>query len=154
MVLGFDVYSKLNKLRIILDGICYTMFFQSWTTQSNLFSIELPSIEKIKAHLVSQSCADFLTRCSHPLWQNLDFFIHIPFINNEDINPTKTSHYGMSPKHLNLTQQECTQLLSQGLIEPAESQCTCETFYVNKRVEQAREKLRLVINHQPLNFFL
>ena len=74
MVLGFDVYSKLNKLRILPDGVRYKMFFQSWTTQPNLFQIEGNPIEQIKNQLISRSCADshadFLTKCAHPLWKN------------------------------------------------------------------------------------
>lgn len=40
------------------------------------------------------------------------------------------------------------------LIEPTRSEWICEAFYVNKRLEQARGKLRLVINYKPLNSFL
>jgi hypothetical protein len=60
----------------------------------------------------------------------------------------------MNPEHKILTQEECAQLQAQGLIEPTDSQCSCEAFYVNKRSEQKRDKLRLVINYQPLNHFL
>ncbi|GKD54736.1 hypothetical protein Tco_1288123 [Tanacetum coccineum] len=40
------------------------------------------------------------------------------------------------------------------IIEPTTSLWACEAFYVNKRSEQVRGKLRLVINYQPLNHFL
>jgi hypothetical protein len=66
----------------------------------------------------------------------------------------KASHSGMNPKHKILAQEECAQLQAQGLIEPTDSQWSCEVFYVNKRSEQKRGKLRLVINYQPLNHFL
>ncbi|KAH9671279.1 hypothetical protein KPL70_017307 [Citrus sinensis] len=46
-----------------------------------------------------------------PLWKNEQFFIHLPFKLNEDINPTKASHPGMSPSDLLLAKQECSQLL-------------------------------------------
>ncbi|PKI67620.1 hypothetical protein CRG98_012000 [Punica granatum] len=42
----------------------------------------------------------------------------------------------------------------QYLIEPSDAPWACEAFYVNKRFEQARGKLRLAINYQPLNHFL
>ncbi|KAK9010365.1 hypothetical protein V6N11_036876 [Hibiscus sabdariffa] len=60
----------------------------------------------------------------------------------------------MNPEHQKLAEAECNDLLQQGLIEPSDSQWACEAFYVNKRSEQARGKLRLVINYQPLNHFL
>jgi hypothetical protein len=75
------------------------------------------------------------------------FFIKLPFKLNEDINPTKASHSGMNPKHKTLAQEECAQLQAQGLIEPTDSQWFCEAFYVNKRSEKKRGKLRLVINY-------
>jgi hypothetical protein len=54
----------------------------------------------------------------------------------------------MNPKHKTLAQEECAQLQAQGLIEPTDSQWSCEAFYVNKRSEQKRGK------YQPLNHFL
>ena len=60
----------------------------------------------------------------------------------------------MNPDHLKLAVDECSQLLSQELIEATTSSWTCETFYVNKRLEQVHGKLRLVINYKPLNQFL
>ncbi|GKD18283.1 hypothetical protein Tco_1207441 [Tanacetum coccineum] len=60
----------------------------------------------------------------------------------------------MNPEHYQLAKEECEQLVSQGFIEPTTSPWACEAFYVNKRSEQVRGKLRLVINYQPLNHFL
>ena len=60
----------------------------------------------------------------------------------------------MNPDHYKLELQEVAQLNKEGLIEPTKSQWACEAFYVNKRAEQVRGKLRLVINYQPLNHFL
>jgi len=86
--------------------------------------------------------------------KSIVFFIKLPFKLNEDINPTKASHSEMNPEHKILAQEECAQLQAQGLIEPTNSQWSCEAVYVNKRFEQKRNKLRLVINYQPLNHFL
>ena len=51
-------------------------------------------------------------------------------------------------------QQECSQLLQQGLIESTDSDWACQAFYVEKQSELVREKKRLVIDYQPLNSFL
>ncbi|KAH9686157.1 hypothetical protein KPL70_014259 [Citrus sinensis] len=82
-----------------------------------------------------------------PLWKNEQFFIHLPFKLNEDINPTKASHPGMSPSDLLLAKQECSQLLQQGLIESTDSDWACQAFYVEKRSELVRGKKRLVIDY-------
>ena len=60
----------------------------------------------------------------------------------------------MNPDHLALAKQELTTLISEGLIEPANSPWACEAFYVNKHSEKVQGKLRLVINYQDLNHFL
>ncbi|KAE8719974.1 hypothetical protein F3Y22_tig00109923pilonHSYRG00045 [Hibiscus syriacus] len=111
-------------------------------------------VEELKVKACAESHEEFLSKCDHPLWRNSEFFIQLPFKKNEDINPTKASHSGMNPEHQKLAESECVDLLQQGLIEPSDSQWACEAFYVNKRSEQARGKLRLVINYQPLNQFL
>ncbi|GJY14750.1 putative reverse transcriptase domain, viral movement protein [Tanacetum coccineum] len=49
----------------------------------------------------------------------------------------------MNPDHYQLAKEECEQLVSQGIIEPTTSPWACEAFYVNKRSEQVRGKLRL-----------
>ena len=53
-----------------------------------------------------------------------------------------------------IAEQECVELLKFGLIERSDSQWACQGFYVNKRSEQVRGKMRLVINYLPLNIFL
>ncbi|KAK8990557.1 hypothetical protein V6N11_009249 [Hibiscus sabdariffa] len=111
-------------------------------------------LEELKARSCAESHEDFLSKCDHPLWKNPEFYVKLPFKKNEDINPTKASHTRMNLEHQRLAEAECNELLQQGLIEPSDSQWACEAFYVNKRSEQAREKLRLVINYQPLNHFL
>lgn len=80
--------------------------------------------------------------------------MRLPFKKNEDINPINASHSGMSPEHFQLAKIECEEQLQRKLIELCHSPWACEAFYVNKRVEQLREKLSLVINCQPLNHFL
>ncbi|MCH85865.1 polyprotein-like, partial [Trifolium medium] len=72
----------------------------------------------------------------NPLWENKEFFIQLPFKLNEDVNPTKATHPGMSPSDYALAKEECNQLLRQGLIEPTKSEWACQAFYVEKRSER------------------
>lgn len=51
---------------------------------------------------------------------------------NEDANPTKATHLGMTPSDLLFTRKECNELLQQGLIEPITSGWACHAFYVEK----------------------
>ena len=71
-------------------------------------------------------------RHSNHLWKNTQFFIKLPFKLNEDVNPTKATNPGMSPTDLKLAQQECLDLLQQGLIEPTKLDWACQAFYVEK----------------------
>ncbi|PKI67616.1 hypothetical protein CRG98_011996 [Punica granatum] len=61
-----------------------------------------------------------------------------------------------TPRFFMAQEDDVKQILSelQDLIEPSDAPWACEAFYVNKRSEQVRGKLRLVINYQPLNHFL
>lgn len=88
-----------------------------------------------------------MQNCSHPLWQTRKYFVKLPFKLNEDVNPTKASHSGMNPERLALAIEELHVLKQQKLIEATTSQWAYEAFYVNKRSEQVRGKMRLVINY-------
>ena len=114
-----------------------------------------PSYQDVSTKLLS-FCPESHSEFTHPnpLWKNKSFFIELPFKFNEDINPTKATHPGMSPSDLLLAQKECSQLLAQGLIEPTSSQWACQAFYIEKHSEIVRGKKRLVIDYQPLNMFL
>ncbi|GJX60433.1 putative reverse transcriptase domain, viral movement protein [Tanacetum coccineum] len=162
LLIGFDILHKLPNLRWSGEGLHYRSFFNPWTAMHRLFvaSITPPifNINSIKQRLIQTCCAsshtEFLTKHPSPLWLNPSFFVSLPFKQNEDVNPTKASHAGMNPDHYQLAKEECEQLFSQGIIEPTTSPWACEAFYVNKRSEKVRGKLRLVINYQPLNHFL
>lgn len=75
-----------------------------------------PSLESLKNEIVQSCCAtfhtEFQTKHSHPLWLNPSFFVSLPFKQNEDINPTKSSHPRMNPDHYELSLEECTQLVN------------------------------------------
>ena len=51
----------------------------------------------------------------------------------------------MTPTDLKLAQEECSQLLNQGLIEPTNSEWACQAFYVEKMSEIVREKNVLLL---------
>nr|XP_012568598.1 uncharacterized protein LOC101496717 [Cicer arietinum] len=157
IVVGMDVYSAANRLQILPTGIKFKREFKPYSGILKLYSLsEVPAgYEEIKSKLL-KLCADSHGQFSHPnpLWTNKDFFVQLPFKLNEDINPTKATHPGMSPSDLALAREECNQLLQQGLIEPTKSEWACQAFYVEKRSEKIRGKKRLVIDYKPLNHFL
>ncbi|KAH9752180.1 hypothetical protein KPL71_014599 [Citrus sinensis] len=147
----------IRHLQIIPTGIRVKSMFKPFTNILKLYHLsETPqSYQDISTKLLSfcpESHSEFTH--PHPLWKNKSFFIKLPFKLNEDISPTKATHPGMSPSDLLLAQQECSQLLAQGLIEPTSSQWACQAFYVENHSEIVRGKKRLVIDYQPLNMFL
>ncbi|KAH9697702.1 hypothetical protein KPL71_023720 [Citrus sinensis] len=154
---GFDILHQITHLQIIPTGIRVKSMFKPFTNLLKLYNLsETPqSYQDISTKLLS-FCPESHSEFTHPnpLWKNKSFFIKLPFKLNEDINPTKATHPGMSPSDLLLAQQECSQLLAQGLIEPTSSQWACQAFYVEKHSEIVRGKKRLVIDYQPLNMFL
>ncbi|KAH9716905.1 hypothetical protein KPL71_021632 [Citrus sinensis] len=154
---GFDILHQIKHLQIIPTGIRVKSMFKPFTDILKLYNLsETPqSYQDISTKLLS-FCPESHSEFTHPnpLWKNKSFFIKLPFKLNEDINPTKATHPGMSPSDLLLAQQECSQLLAQGLIEPTSSQWACQAFYVEKHSKIVRGKKRLVIDYQPLNMFL
>ncbi|KAL2541643.1 Reverse transcriptase domain-containing protein [Abeliophyllum distichum] len=158
IVIGFDIIQQLWAKRVIPkhNGLQYKSHFLPYIQPTTYFSMS--SLHSLTELLIRDCCAeshtDFLTKCTNPLWKNPNFFVSLPFKLNEDVNPTKASHIGMSPEHLQLATTELAQLQAEGLIEPTNSKWACQAFYVNKRAEQVREKMRLVINYKPLNHFL
>ncbi|KAH0781397.1 hypothetical protein KY290_000995 [Solanum tuberosum] len=148
LIIGFDSYKQLNdRLKVKTQGIAFGDNFKQSTTTTRLLTItEDERVKNIKSQLVEESCDDshkeFMKKHDNPLWLNKEFFISIPFKRNENINLTRASHSGMNPKHLQLAKKECDELLEYELIEPSDSQWSCEAFYVNKRAEQTRAKTK------------
>nr|AHC13200.1 polyprotein [Citrus endogenous pararetrovirus] len=157
ILLGFDILHQIKHLQIIPHGIRVKSMFKPFTDVLKLYNLSEtpPSYQDVSTKLLS-FCPESHSEFTHPnpLWKNQSFFVKLPFKLNEDINPTKATHPGMSPSDLLLAQQECSQLLAQGLIEPTTSQWACQAFYVEKHSEIVRGKKRLVIDYQPLNMFL
>ncbi|KAK3210865.1 hypothetical protein Dsin_015571 [Dipteronia sinensis] len=73
-----------------------------------------PTFQHIQQKLL-QFCINSHAEFTHQssLWKNPNFFVHLPFKLNEDINPTKATHSGMSPTDLQLATAEYIELLSQ-----------------------------------------
>ncbi|GJS01532.1 hypothetical protein Tco_0318040 [Tanacetum coccineum] len=161
LLIGFDILHKLPNLRWSGEGLHYRSFFNPWTAMHRLFvaSITPPifNISSISKYYPQKACCDppirfsLRTKPAFTLWLNPSFFVSLPFKQNEDVNPTKASHPGMNPDHYQLAKEECEQLVSQGIIEPTTSPWACEAFYVNKRSEQVRGKLRLVLELRMLH---
>lgn len=158
LLVRFRDYRKASGLRILPDGLRFKALFKPFIHTTKVFAITDPTLldfEPIRA-LIQKSCAYSHSQFNYPkpLWANPDFFITLSFKLNKDINPTKATHTGMTPTDLKLAQEECSQLLAQGLIEPTKSQWVCQAFYVEKRSETIRGKKRFVIAYKPLNHFL
>ncbi|KAH9680154.1 hypothetical protein KPL71_026442 [Citrus sinensis] len=157
LLLGFDILHQIKHLQILPNGIRVKSMFKPFTDILKLYNLsETPQPYQDISNKLLSFCPESHSEFTHPnpLWKNKSFFIKLPFKLNEDINPTKATHPGMSPSDLLLAQQECSQLLAQGLIEPTHSQWACQAFYVEKHSEIVRGKKRLVIDYQPLNMFL
>uniref|UniRef100_A0A1J3EQA9 Reverse transcriptase n=1 Tax=Noccaea caerulescens TaxID=107243 RepID=A0A1J3EQA9_NOCCA len=164
LVMGWDTYYALKKnFDISLEprGMRWKKLYKAFTTIPRLFTIEETALEefnKIKEEITTISCADshtdFLQKCSNPLWLNSEFFVKLPFKENVHTTPTRASHAGMPPTLLQQANDECDQLVNQGIVSSTNSPWACKAFYVNNRAEQARGKLRLVIDYKPLNQYL
>ena len=151
ILLGWDIFRQSKSLRILPTGIRYKKHFKAFSDIPKIFplsAIQAP-FEHIQQKLLLL-CADNHATFSHPslLWKNPDFFIKLPFKLNEDNNPTKATHSGMSPSDLKLANEECNELLRQGLIEHTSSSWACQAFYVEKHSELLRGKKRLVVDYK------
>ncbi|KAK0585709.1 hypothetical protein LWI29_032859 [Acer saccharum] len=157
ILLGWDIFCQCKSLRILPFRIRYKKNFKAFSDIPKIFplsAIRAP-FEQIQQKLLLL-CADNHVTFSHqsPFRKNPDFFIKLPFKLNEDTNPTKATHSGMSPLDLKLANEECNELLRQGLIEHTSSPWVCQAFYAEKRSELIRGKKRLVVDYKPLNLFL
>ncbi|KAH9724631.1 hypothetical protein KPL70_007559 [Citrus sinensis] len=147
----------VKNLFLTNSGVRYKQMFLPYTNTLRLYTLsETQSPYSQISQKLLEFCPENHSQFHHPapLWKNEQFFIHLPFKLNEDINPTKASHPGMSPSDLLLAKQECSQLLQQGLIKSTDSDWACQAFYVEKQSELVHGKKRLVIDYQPLNSFL
>lgn len=114
IIVGMGVYSAASRLQILPTQIKFKIEFKPYSRILKLYSLsKIPAgYEEIKSNLL-KLCADNHEEFLHlkPLWKNKDFFVQLPFNLNEDINPTKATHLGMSPSDYTLAREECNQLL-------------------------------------------
>ncbi|KAH9671262.1 hypothetical protein KPL70_017294 [Citrus sinensis] len=117
LLLGFDILHQIKHLQILPNGIRVKFMFKPFIDILKLYNLsETPQPYQDISNKLLSFCPESHSEFTHPnpLWKNKSFFIKLPFKLNEDINPTKATHPGMSPSDLLLAQQECSQLLAQG----------------------------------------
>ena len=136
--IGFDLFHHIPCLKWSSKGLLHKQHLLTWPQVPHLFSVD--PFDSLRIQIIKDCCAnshsEFLLKNPNPLWKNPNFFIHLPFKKNEDVNLTTASHRGMNPEHLVLAKQKLSTLLSEGLIEPKASPWACKAFYVNKHAEQ------------------
>ncbi|KAK1398016.1 hypothetical protein POM88_007879 [Heracleum sosnowskyi] len=112
LLIGFDILHNLKRVSWSKEGLKHKNHLLPWTKTLHLYPVEI--LSTIKEDIARTSCAEshteFLQKCSHPLWKNPEFFVHLSFKKNEDVNPTKASHKGMNPDHYALAIKEVDQL--------------------------------------------
>ena len=106
ILLGFDIIHQIKHLQIIPTRIRVKSMFKSFTNVLKLYGLSETSqpFQDISTRFLKfcpESHADF--HHPNPLWKNPQFFVQLPFKLNEDVNPTKATHPGMSPSDLVLT---------------------------------------------------
>ena len=114
LLIGFDILHLVKNLFLTSSGVRYKQMFLPYTDTLRLYALsETPSPYSHISQKLLEFCPENHSQFHHPspLWKNEQFFIQLPFKLNEDINPTKASHPGMSPSDLLLAKQECSQLL-------------------------------------------
>ena len=118
LLIGFDILQLVKNLFITPTCIKFKHIFMPYTDVLHLYTLSdtTPSYTSISQKIL-ELCPKNHSQFTHPspLWKNDQFFIHLPFKLNEDVNPTKATHPGMPPSDITLAKQECTQLLRQGL---------------------------------------
>ncbi|KAK8306600.1 hypothetical protein V6Z12_D03G138200 [Gossypium hirsutum] len=71
LIVGFDLYLKAKKLRILPEGLRYKQMFKPLIPIPRLFTIDANKIQQVVEELKQKVCAeshsDFLKKCDHPL---------------------------------------------------------------------------------------
>ncbi|KAH9657988.1 hypothetical protein KPL70_023307 [Citrus sinensis] len=84
-----------KNLFLTSSGVRYKQMFLPYTDKLRLYALsETPSPYSHISHKFLEFCPENHSQFHHPspLWKNEQFFIHLPFKLNEDLNPTKASH--------------------------------------------------------------
>ncbi|KAH9668358.1 hypothetical protein KPL70_021382 [Citrus sinensis] len=130
-VLLSDCWENHSKLFRAVNGKIFetTLITKKPIDMLRLYTLsDVPTPYSHISQKLLEFCPENHSEFHHPspLWKNEQFFIHLPFKLNKDINPTKASHPDWA----------------------------CQAFHVEKRPELVCGKKRLVIDYQPLNSFL
>ncbi|KAH9716901.1 hypothetical protein KPL71_021631 [Citrus sinensis] len=99
LLIGFNILHLVKNLFLTNSGIHYKQMFLPYTNVLRLYKItDVPSPYSHISQKLLEFCLDSHYQFHHPspLWKNEQFFIHLPFKLNQDINPTKASHLGIS----------------------------------------------------------
>ncbi|KAK3222090.1 hypothetical protein Dsin_009115 [Dipteronia sinensis] len=103
ILIWWDVYCQCQSLRILPTCIRYKRDFKPFSHIPKIFPLSEihPTFKHIQQKLL-QLCTNSHAKFTHPspIWKNPDFFVHLPFKLNEDVNLTKATHSGMSPSDL------------------------------------------------------
>ncbi|KAH9686196.1 hypothetical protein KPL70_014280 [Citrus sinensis] len=95
LLIGFDVLYLVKNLFLTSSGVRYKQMFLPYTDTLRLYALlETPSPYNRISQKFLEFCLENHSQFHYPspLWKNEQFFIHLPFKLNEDINPTKASH--------------------------------------------------------------
>ncbi|KAH9668421.1 hypothetical protein KPL70_021414 [Citrus sinensis] len=95
LLIGFDILHLVKSLFLTSSGVHYKQIFLPYTDTLRLYALsETPSPYSHISQKLLEFCPKNHSQFHHPspLWKNEQFFIHLPFKLNEDINPTKASH--------------------------------------------------------------
>ncbi|KAK3200664.1 hypothetical protein Dsin_024079 [Dipteronia sinensis] len=97
ILIGWDVYCQCKSLCILPSGIRYKRDFKSFSHIHKIFPLSeiQPPFQVIQQKLF-QLCTNSHVEFTHPSppWKNPEFFVHLPFKLNEDVNPTKATYEG------------------------------------------------------------
>ena len=103
LLLGFDILHQVKNVKITSSGLCYKSMIKPFTSTLKIYSLanSPPSYQAITDQIL-KFCPENHSLFTHPnrLWKNPKFFISLPFKLNEDSNPTKATHTGMTPQDL------------------------------------------------------
>ncbi|KAH9752165.1 hypothetical protein KPL71_014591 [Citrus sinensis] len=95
LLIGFDILHLVKNLFLASSGVRYKQMFLPYIDTLRLYALsETPSPYSHISQKFLEFCPENHSQFHHPspFWKNEQFFIHLPFKLNEDINPTKASH--------------------------------------------------------------
>ncbi|XP_033508881.1 uncharacterized protein [Nicotiana tomentosiformis] len=107
LIVGFVILRQLkDQLQIRANGITFKKQFKPYSEIPRHQITNDEQIKEIEKNLIEHSYVeshkDFMKKGKSPLLKNEEFFVKLPFKENENINPTKSSHSGMNLDHLQL----------------------------------------------------